>query len=130
MKINEIQVLVVDDSQIMRRIVEKKLVKMGVQKILGAANGRSAFDIITKNKIDLIISDWSMPGMTGIDLLNALRQEEKFDKIPFIFVSAEAQLFNILMAYRLRVDEYITKPFTNKYFEYAIGNVLSYYYNF
>lgn len=125
MNIADMQILVVDDSKIMRRIVGQKLQKMGAQKILTAQNGRAALDVLETTKVSLIISDWSMPGMSGIDFLAVVRDDPRFGEIPFIFLSAEAQLYNILMAYRLRVDEYITKPFTDDYFKYVMTKVIS-----
>ncbi len=128
MLLDNIQVLVVDDSRIMRRVVTQKLAKLGLQYIVEAANGRAGLEIVEEGDIALIISDWSMPGMTGMEFLRAIRQDEQMAHIPFVLVTAEAQLYNILMAYRQQVDEYITKPFTNEYFEYAVGKVLQKYY--
>ena len=124
MTYESIPVLVVDDSQIMRRIVSKGLQTMGFVDIYEAPGVESAFKVIEKNDVELILSDWSMPGLTGIDFLKMLRSNKETQHLPFILITAEAQLYTILMAYREGVSQYVTKPFTKKYFEYIVDKVI------
>lgn len=126
----KLKVLVVDDSRIMRRIVSQKLRSLGVRDFVEASNGRQGLKELEKGGISLVVSDWSMPGMSGMDLLSAVRQHELYSATPFILLTAEAQLYNILMAYRQNVDQYVTKPFTAEYFEYAIRRVVRDKYGF
>jgi len=106
------KVLVVDDFATMRRIVKNILVQLGYKNIVEADDGTTALDILKKEKIDLIISDWNMPKMTGLDLLKTVRGDGGLAATPFIMVTAEAQQDNIIAAVKAKVSQYIVKPFT------------------
>ena len=106
------KVLVVDDFATMRRIVKNILVQLGFKNIVEADDGTSALEILQEEKIDLIISDWNMPKMTGLDLLKTVRSDTKLAATPFIMVTAEAQQDNIIAAVKAKVSQYIVKPFT------------------
>ena len=106
------KVLVVDDFATMRRIVKNVLKQLGFSDILEADDGATALDVIKENKIDLIVSDWNMPKMTGLDLLKTVRENESTKEIPFLMVTAEAQKENVLQAVQAGVSNYIVKPFT------------------
>ena len=114
------RILIIDDSQIMRRIIKGFLQRMGFAAIIEATNGRDALRIIAGEEIDLVISDWSMQGTTGFDVLVALRRDKKTKDIPFIMITAEAQLFHIIKAFRARVSQYLVKPFSFEQFEYVL----------
>jgi len=105
-------VLVVDDFATMRRIIKNVLKQIGFTKILEADDGTTALAVLKKNKVDLIISDWNMPKMTGLDLLKKVRGEESTKSIPFVMVTAEAQKDNVLQAVQAGVSNYVVKPFT------------------
>ncbi|MBN1841801.1 MAG: response regulator [Deltaproteobacteria bacterium] len=105
-------VLVVDDFATMRRIIKNALKQIGFTKILEADDGTTALAVLKKNEVDLIISDWNMPKMTGLDLLKKVRGEESTKKIPFLMVTAEAQKDNVLQAIQAGVSNYVVKPFT------------------
>jgi len=109
---NNIKVLVVDDFATMRRIVKNILTQLGYKNVIEADDGTTAMEIIKKEKIDLIISDWNMPKMTGLDFLKAIRANPETSTTPFIMVTAEAQQDNIIMAVKAKVSQYIVKPFT------------------
>ncbi|MBU0729196.1 MAG: response regulator [Proteobacteria bacterium] len=109
---NNMKVLVVDDFATMRRIVKNILTQLGYKNIIEADDGTSALNILKQEKIDLIISDWNMPKMTGLDLLKAVRSDASLAVIPFIMVTAEAQQDNIILAVKAKVSQYIVKPFT------------------
>lgn len=109
---NSMKVLVVDDFATMRRIVKNILVQLGYKNIVEADDGTTAVDILKNEKVDLIISDWNMPKMTGLDLLKHVRADARLTNIPFIMVTAEAQQDNIILAVKAKVSQYIVKPFT------------------
>jgi two-component system chemotaxis response regulator CheY len=106
------KVLVVDDFATMRRIIKNVLKQIGFTHILEADDGTTALEVLKQNKIDLIISDWNMPQMNGLDLLKMVRNEEPTKAIPFVMVTAEAQKDNVLQAVQAGVNNYIVKPFT------------------
>lgn len=106
------KILVVDDFATMRRIVKNILTQLGFKNIVEADDGTTAMKLLQQEKIDLIISDWNMPKMTGLELLKAVRAEPSWANIPFIMVTAEAQQDNIILAVKAKVSQYIVKPFT------------------
>lgn len=108
----DMRILVVDDFATMRRIVKNILTQLGFKNIIEADDGTTALKALQESKIDLIISDWNMPKMTGLELLKRVRAEAAWAKIPFIMVTAEAQQDNIILAVKARVSQYIVKPFT------------------
>lgn len=85
---------------------------MGYKDIMEAANGQEALAIIHSNDIDIILSDWNMPEMTGFELLQEVKNDELLQHIPFILVTAETSQENITSALRSGVNEIISKPFT------------------
>ena len=96
----------------MRRIVRNILRQIGFNNVVEADDGTTAWDVLNREKIDFIVSDWNMPQMTGIDLLRKVRSSEQFANIPFLMVTAEAQQENIIEAVQAKVSNYIVKPFT------------------
>ena len=106
------KILVVDDFATMRRIVKNILAQLGFKNIVEADDGTSAMKMLQQEKIDMIISDWNMPKMTGLDLLKSVRADPSWATIPFIMVTAEAQQDNIILAVKAKVSQYIVKPFT------------------
>lgn len=106
------KILIVDDFATMRRIVKNILVQLGYKNVVEADDGTSALDMLKNEKVDLIISDWNMPKMTGLDLLKAVRGDDATASTPFIMVTAEAQQDNIIQAVKAKVSQYIVKPFT------------------
>jgi len=107
-----IKILIVDDFSTMRKIIRNILTQLGFKNILEADDGTTALEILKKEKVDLIISDWNMPKMNGLELLKAVRSDETIKDIPFVMVTAEAQKENILEAIKYKVNQYIIKPFT------------------
>jgi two-component system chemotaxis response regulator CheY len=107
-----IPTLVIDDFTTMRRIVKGCLKQLGFENITEAVDGQIGLAKLTGMGCKLIISDWNMPNMMGIDLLKAVRADARFKAIPFLMVSAEAQKENIIEAVKAGVSSYIIKPFT------------------
>jgi two-component system, chemotaxis family, chemotaxis protein CheY len=106
------KVLIVDDFATMRRIVRNVLKQVGFTSMLEAENGKAALKVLKKESIDLVMCDWNMPEMPGIDLLKAIRSDDGLKNIPFVMVTAEAQKDNIIEAVKAGVSSYIVKPFT------------------
>ncbi len=106
------KVLIVDDFATMRRIVKNIMTQLGYKNLLEADDGSTALEVLKNEKVDLIISDWNMPKMTGLELLKAVRGDADLADTPFIMVTAEAQQDNIILAVKAKVSQYIVKPFT------------------
>ena len=127
--LSTLRVLVVDDMKVMRNIISKGLKKMGFEVIEVAEDGIPAWGLLEskhseKTPIQLVVSDWNMPGMTGLDLLKKVRSDERFKTLPFIMVTAEGEQASVVSAIKAGVTNYITKPFTNETFEAKLGKVL------
>jgi len=106
------RVLVVDDFSTMRKIIKNILRQLGFTNIVEADDGSTAWEVLNKDNIDFIVSDWNMPTMSGIELLRKVRGSEEYADIPFLMVTAEAQQENIIEAVQAKVSNYIVKPFT------------------
>ncbi|MBW2605037.1 MAG: response regulator [Deltaproteobacteria bacterium] len=106
------KVLIVDDFSTMRRIVRNILKQIGFTNMIEADNGKNALKVLKKENVDLILCDWNMPEMPGIDLLKAIKSDDELKNIPFVMVTAEAQKDNIIDAVKAGVSSYIVKPFT------------------
>lgn len=119
----DMRVLVVDDFSTMRRIVKNILRQLGFTNVVEADDGTTAWDVLNKDKIDFIVSDWNMPKMTGIELLRKVRASEEFADIPFLMVTAEAQQENIIEAVQAKVSNYIVKPFTPETMKQKIDKI-------
>ncbi|MFO7748712.1 MAG: chemotaxis response regulator CheY [Desulfobacteraceae bacterium] len=107
-----IKVLIVDDFATMRRILKNILKQIGFKNLLEADDGTTALEVLEKQSVDLVISDWNMPKMTGLELLKAVRAHEHYAKVPFLMVTAEAQKQNVIEAVQAGVSNYVVKPFT------------------
>lgn len=106
------KVLIVDDFSTMRRILKNILKQIGFTNITEADDGTTAWEELQKNSFDVIICDWNMPKMSGIDLLKKVRADETYKDIPFLMVTAEAQKQNVIEAVQAGVSNYVVKPFT------------------
>ncbi len=108
----EMKILVVDDFATVRRILKKVLKEIGFTQIFEADDGSTALGVLKEEEIGLIISDWNMPKMTGLDLLKAVRGDESLKDTPFLMVTAEGLKENVVQAVEAGVSHYIVKPFT------------------
>ena len=107
-----IKILIIDDFATMRRIMKNILKQLGFKNLVEADDGTTALNILESQKIDLIISDWNMPKMTGLELLKKVRASTEYKKTPFLMVTAEAQKQNVIEAVQAGVSNYVVKPFT------------------
>jgi two-component system chemotaxis response regulator CheY len=105
-------ILVVDDFSTMRRIVKNLLMEIGFKNIDEADDGKTALPILEKGGIDFLVTDWNMPGMTGLDLLKSVRANPELSSIPVLMVTAEAKREQIMEAAASGVNGYVVKPFT------------------
>lgn len=120
----DMTVLIVDDFDTMRRIIKGALKEIGFYNFIEANDGKSALGKLDKEKVDLIVSDWIMPNMNGIELLKTVKKDEKLRKIPFIMVTAEGHKGYVLEAINAGVDNYIVKPFTPETLQEKIKKVV------
>ncbi|MCG6906204.1 MAG: response regulator [Desulfobacteraceae bacterium] len=119
-----IKILIVDDFATMRRILKNILKKIGFTDIIEADDGSNALKVLEKEKVDLVISDWNMPKMTGIEFLKAVRANTAFKDLPFLMVTAEAQKQNIIEAVQAGVSNYVVKPFTEEVITEKLAKIL------
>lgn len=104
--------LVVDDFSTMRRIIRNLLKELGYSDVIEAEDGSSALAQLKRESVDFIISDWNMPGMDGLQLLEAVRSSPDLQRLPMLMVTAEATKENIIAASKAGASGYIVKPFT------------------
>lgn len=108
----DIKILVVDDFSTMRRIIKNLLRDLGMTNVQEADDGQTALPILKQGGIEFLVTDWNMPGMTGIDLLKEVRADPNLAHIPVLMVTAEAKKEQIIAAAQAGVNGYVVKPFT------------------
>ncbi len=106
------KILVVDDFSTMRRIIKNLLRDLGFNNTAEADDGKTALPMLQSGGFDFLITDWNMPGMTGIDLLKAVRADPALGSLPVLMVTAESKRDQIIEAAQAGVNGYIVKPFT------------------
>jgi len=106
------KILVVDDFSTMRRIIKNLLRDLGFTNVQEADDGTTALPMLQAGDFDFLVSDWNMPGMTGIDLLRAVRADPKLAALPVLLVTAESKREQIVEAAEAGVNGYVVKPFT------------------
>ena len=119
-----IKVLVVDDFATMRKVVRNLLKQVGYEDIVEAEDGVMALKALKSQKVDVIVSDWNMPNMTGLELLKAVRADAELSKTPFLMVTAEALQDNVVAAVKAGVNNYIVKPFTAEVLNEKIKKIM------
>ena len=105
------KVLVVADSVAIRQIIKKNLKELGFSELMEAENGAAGLKKAGEEPVDLIVSDWNMPNMTGLEFLKAVRADAGLKGIAFIMVTSEADKEKIMEAVQAGVDQYLVKPF-------------------
>lgn len=119
-----IRILIVEDVASMRGVIMSMLRSLGYRDFGLAEDGRQAWDRLEKEKFDLIISDWQMPNMTGIELLHKLRERSEFEDLPFIMITGEIDEASVSLAVERDVDAYLIKPTVPKLLEEKIHMVM------
>lgn len=108
----EMKILIVDDFSTMRRIIKNLLRDLGFNNTQEADDGMTALPMLKSGNFDFLVTDWNMPGMTGIDLLKAVRADDSLKTLPVLMVTAEAKREQIVEAAQAGVNGYVVKPFT------------------
>lgn len=121
----DLELLIVEDRDVMLKIIRRLLVQLGYGRIDEAANGLQALETIRHKRYDLVLSDWNMDGMSGFDLLKSIRANPETQATPFILVTAEAKRENILAARAAGASGYLVKPFKLDVFERTLDGVLA-----
>jgi two-component system, chemotaxis family, chemotaxis protein CheY len=124
MNVSDLRVLVVDDFPAMRKLVVKGLRQMGVTAILEAGDGIDALKLMELNRVDLLVSDWNMPDMGGLELLRWVRKNFTQARLPFLMITSKGQQIDVVQAVKAGVDAYIIKPFTQEGLEAKVAKLL------
>ena len=119
-------ILVVDDSSTMRRIIKNTLSRIGQKETYEAADGILGWEELEKNQKDitLIITDWNMPNMNGLDFVRKVRADNKYELIPIIMVTTEGGKAEVITALKAGVNNYIVKPFTPQVLKEKLADVI------
>ena len=119
----EMKILIVDDFSTMRRIIKNLLRDLGFANTQEADDGTTALPMLHSGNFDFLVTDWNMPGMSGIDLLRQVRADERLKHLPVLMVTAEAKREQIIEAAQSGVNGYIIKPFTAQTLEEKLGKI-------
>ncbi|HET6566887.1 MAG TPA: response regulator [Rhodothermales bacterium] len=106
------KILIVDDSPTMRRIVSNALREAGYTDFVEADDGQHALDILSQLPVDLVLTDWNMPNMNGLELTTAIRQHETLSELPILMVTTRGVKDDVIAAMQAGANSYIIKPFT------------------
>ncbi|HET54356.1 MAG TPA: response regulator [Ignavibacteria bacterium] len=121
-----IKFLVVDDSITMRRIVANSLKNLGYNDFVEASDGKDALDkLAADDNINFVITDWNMPVLSGLELIKAIRSDEKLKELPVLMVTTRGVKDDIMEALAAKVNNYIVKPFTPQILKEKIEQILS-----
>ncbi len=119
------KILAVDDSATMRRIVKNQLKQVGYEDVDEATNGREALGMLNRTKYDLVITDWNMPEMSGLDLVTEVRKADGTKALPVLMVTTMSAKEDIVTAIKAGVNNYIVKPFDAPTLQAKIAQLLS-----
>jgi two-component system, chemotaxis family, chemotaxis protein CheY len=117
------RVLVVDDFATMRKIVRNILKQIGFEDITEAEDGNAALRVIKSENIGLVVTDWNMPNMSGLDLLREIRGNSQTASLPVLMVTAEGLKENVMEAVKAGVNNYVVKPFTAEVLQEKIETI-------
>ncbi|MGE0583090.1 MAG: chemotaxis response regulator CheY [Steroidobacteraceae bacterium] len=120
----DLRFLVVDDYSTMRRIVKNLLHDLGYPNVAEADDGKTALPMLQGGGYDFVVTDWNMPGMPGLDLLKAIRADDKLKGMPVLMVTAEAKREQIVEAAQAGVSGYVIKPFTAETLKQKLDKIL------
>jgi len=120
-----LKLLVVDDSSTMRRIIKNTLARLGYKDVLEGADGVEGWNVLDSNpEIDMLITDWNMPEMNGLELVKKVRADSRFTDLPIIMVTTEGGKAEVITALKAGVNNYIVKPFTPQVLKEKLGAVM------
>ncbi len=121
---DQIKFLAVDDSPTMRRIVVNTLKRIGYDDVIEAANGKDALAKLYSEKVDVVITDWNMPEMNGLEFVKAVKSDDNFKDLPILMITTRGVKDDILEAMRAGVSSYIVKPFSPQTLKSKIETIL------
>lgn len=116
--------LIVDDSPTMRRIVINSLRASGWNDFTEASDGEEALQVLEKDSIDFVITDWNMPNINGLELTKSIRRHSKFNQLPILMVTTRGLKEDIIQALQAKVSNYVVKPFTPQLLKEKIESIL------
>jgi len=120
-----LKLLVVDDSSTMRRIIKNTLARLGYKDILEAEDGLKGWEQMNANPdVEMLITDWNMPEMNGLELVKKVRADERFKDTPIIMVTTEGGKAEVITALKAGVNNYIVKPFTPQVLKEKLAAVM------
>ena len=117
------KILVVDDFPTMRRIIRNLLKDLGFENVDEAEDGAQGLEKLRNSTFDLVVSDWNMPNMDGLEMLKSIRQDPALSKLPVLMVTAEAKKENIIAAAQAGANGYVVKPFTAATLEEKLNKI-------
>lgn len=120
-----IKILIVDDMSTMRRIIKNLLNQLGYKNLDEAEDGAVALQKLKQAKYDFVVTDWNMPNMTGLELVQAIRKDSNLKRLPVLMVTAEAKKENVIMALKVGVNNYVVKPFPADVLKEKIEKIFS-----
>jgi len=120
-----LKLLVVDDSSTMRRIIKNTLARLGYKDVLEGADGVDAWEYLDDHPdVEMLITDWNMPNMNGLELVKKVRSDPRFTELPIIMVTTEGGKAEVITALKAGVNNYIVKPFTPQVLKEKLGAVM------
>lgn len=120
-----LKLLVVDDSSTMRRIIKNTLSRLGYEDVLEGEDGLQGWSVLDANAdIGMLITDWNMPEMNGLELVKKVRADSRFSDLPIIMVTTEGGKAEVITALKAGVNNYIVKPFTPQVLKEKLAAVL------
>jgi two-component system chemotaxis response regulator CheY len=118
--------LIVDDSQTMRRIVANSLKNLGYEDFVEAGDGKEALvKLAADDTLNFVITDWNMPVLSGLELIKAIRSDEKMGKLPVLMVTTRGVKDDIIEALKAKVNNYVVKPFTPAILREKIDQIIA-----
>lgn len=123
--LGETSILVVDDTPIIRGIIHGILEPLGLRGILQAGNGEEAWELMQSNPVDVVVADWLMPGINGLELLRKMRESERFADLPFIMITGVPDKSVVVEAMKLKVTDFMVKPIDGSVLKQKILKALS-----
>jgi len=121
----ELKILIVDDSATMRKIVKHQLGRLGYSNVVEAENGRQGLEKLSQEPVDLVILDWNMPEMNGLQFVQTVRANEAFKDLPILMLTTVSTPDEVMAAIKAGVNGYIAKPFTGEVLQEKISQVLN-----
>ena len=118
------KIFIVDDMPSIRKVLKRILKQLGFNILIEAGDGKEAWDILQNKQFDLIIADWNMPKMNGLELLKKIRSSNTHKRIPFLMLTGEAGKEQIIEAASSGVTDYVVKPFTAEIISKKLENIL------